>query len=120
MNISKHQRSLFAQFRSGILPLEIEVGRFRDLPLNERICKVCNSGAIEDEIHFLCECPIYSDERSIMFSKASENIQTFQQMDILDKFVFLMANQERAVISFLSKAIHKRRNSLFYISGLNH
>ena len=39
MNITKYQRSLFAQFRSGILPLEIEVGRYRNIDLSERICK---------------------------------------------------------------------------------
>ena len=32
-NISKHQRSLFAQFRGGILPLQVEIGRYRNLPL---------------------------------------------------------------------------------------
>ena len=53
MNINKYQRSMFAQFRCGILPLEIEVGRYRDIPLKERICQLCNN-AVEDEIHFLC------------------------------------------------------------------
>ena len=42
MNITKYQRSLFAQFRSGILPLEIEFGRYRNIDLSERICKLCN------------------------------------------------------------------------------
>ena len=37
MNINKYQRSFFAQFRCGI-PLEIEVGRYRDIPLKKQIC----------------------------------------------------------------------------------
>ena len=115
MNISKYQRSLFAQFRSGILPLEIKTGRFKDIPLCERICKVCDSVSVEDEIHFLCECNTYSDERETMFSKACDDNDIFRDMDSLDKFVYLMANHERAVISFLSKAVHKRRCSLYYI-----
>ena len=61
MNISKNQRPLFAQSRCGILPLEIETGRFKNFRLCERICKV------EDEIHFLCECSNYSNERSEIF-----------------------------------------------------
>ena len=119
MNISKYQRSLFAQFRCGILPLEIETGRFKDVPLSERICKVCVSGCVEDEIHFLCDCPKYSEERIIMFSKVCDNSRVFENMDSLDKFVYLMANQERAVISFLSKTVEKRRNSLYITNGSN-
>ena len=33
MNISKYQRSLFAQFRSRSLPQEIEIGRYMNIPL---------------------------------------------------------------------------------------
>ena len=69
MNISKYQRSLFAQFRCGILPLEIEVGRFRDIPLSDRTCKICDSGLVEDEIHFTIKCPTY-----IAIRKSFENI----------------------------------------------
>ena len=119
MNISKYQRSLFAQFRCGILPLEIETGRFRDLSLSERTCKLCNSCCVEDEIHFLCDCDIYSEERSIMLSKISEDTVTFDAMDSLDKFVYLMSNCERAVISFLSAAFDRRRKSLCHINSFN-
>ena len=59
-NITRYQRSLMAQFRLGIIPLEIEVGRFRNIPLANRICQMCNSGVVEDEIHFLCECNHYN------------------------------------------------------------
>ena len=114
MNISKYQRSLFSQFRAGILPLEIEIGRYKHIPLNERLCRVCNNGAIEDEIHFLCECNTYKEERLILFSKALTGNDGFQEMDMLDKFVYLMANHERAVISFLSKAVQKRRSFLYH------
>ena len=45
--VQKYHRSLFAQFRFGILPLQIEVGRFRNMQLNERICPI-SSAAVED------------------------------------------------------------------------
>ncbi len=31
-------RSLLAQFRAGVLPLEIECGRWRGIPVEERVC----------------------------------------------------------------------------------
>ena len=61
-NLTRYQTSLMSQFRLGILPLEIEVGRFRDIPLCNRICQMCaKKNVVEDEIHFLCECESYVD-----------------------------------------------------------
>ncbi len=49
--MSRRERSLLAQFRFGILSLEIEVGRYRNKPVAERKCPFC--AEVEDEIHFL-------------------------------------------------------------------
>ena len=43
---------MIGQLRSGILPLEIETGRFRNIPLHERIYHVCNQNNVENEYHF--------------------------------------------------------------------
>ncbi len=51
--LPRKQRSLLAQIRFGILPLHIEMGRFRSLNLKERTCKICNSQEIEDEFLLL-------------------------------------------------------------------
>ena len=37
------------------LPLEIETGWYKQVPLEERICNQCNA-SIEDEVHFLVDC----------------------------------------------------------------
>ena len=34
MNIDKYTRSLIAQFRFGILPLQLEIGRYRGIPID--------------------------------------------------------------------------------------
>ena len=113
VNISKYQRSLFAQFRSGILPLEIEIGRYRNIPLELRVCKMCHLGVVEDEIHFLCECPRYSEYREILFHKARNSYSVFENFDNLDKFVYIMSNLQRTAIQFVSKAIPVRQ---YYMS----
>ena len=33
--------------------------RYTGIPIHVRICKVCNTGSIENEQHFLLECPAY-------------------------------------------------------------
>ncbi len=58
---SRRKRSLMAQFRIDILPLHIETGRFRDKRINERVCLLCNSSEVENELHFLCVCTTYSN-----------------------------------------------------------
>ena len=40
-NLTVAERSITAQFRSGILPLHIETGRFRNTHIENRICTLC-------------------------------------------------------------------------------
>ena len=79
MKISRRRRSLMSRFRSGILPLEVETGRYapiydqsikknRKRKPSERICKICDQKETEDEFHFLCICPKYSMIRTILFN----------------------------------------------------
>ena len=112
LNVIKYHRSLLAQFRCGILPLEIELGRFKGLDLCERICPICNN-SVEDEIHFLCTCPVYDSYRGKLFQTAQRDEANFSDMDVLDKFVYLMSNQQRNVIKFLSKAMPLRTQHLY-------
>ena len=69
------KRSLMFKFRSGVAPLRIETGRYEMVrkpdstkhgkmhrPVHERICLCCGTG-VEDEYHFVCECPLYDDIR---------------------------------------------------------
>ena len=100
---------MFAQFRSGILPLHIETGRFRGLDLSDRICPICES-EVEDEVHFLCKCPKYNDYRQIMFRKATSINPDFNTIDVFDQFVFLMSNLQKDVIRFLVKSVEIRKS----------
>ena len=59
MNMSKHLRSFLTQIRSGTLPLDIEFGRYYGITREHRICKQCNLSVIENEQHFLFDCPKY-------------------------------------------------------------
>ena len=47
----------------------IETGRHKQLKIEERICKSCHLRKIEDEIHFLLECPAYDNIREEFLKK---------------------------------------------------
>jgi hypothetical protein len=54
----------FTQFRiSNHTELQIEYGRYQNIPREERTCKLCNSGGIEDEFHFSLVCQKYNQLR---------------------------------------------------------
>ena len=66
--VSRRKRSLLAQFRLGVLPLAIDTGRFKSIPVKERVCVLCNMNAIEDEMHMLCTCTLYQPIRIEMYN----------------------------------------------------
>ena len=56
---------MLTRFRLSNHVLEIEKGRHckPKLPVEERICRICNNNTIEDEYHFICVCPAYQTLR---------------------------------------------------------
>ena len=64
LNMYKNERSIMCQFRSGVLPLRIETGRFISDALKQRLCRFCNTDAVEDEKHLLFECALYNNLRT--------------------------------------------------------
>ena len=56
INLSSIERSYFAHFRLGILPIEIET--YKSVPINNRMCKLCNLNLVEDEKHILFTCTL--------------------------------------------------------------
>ena len=113
LNTSKINRSIFAQFRGGILPLQVETGRFQNLPLEERIYRMCDQEQVEDEFHFLCICERYQENRRVLYRKANNAYPSFIELNSIDKFVYLMSNLQKCVIEFLVKAVSIRRASLY-------
>jgi hypothetical protein len=59
-------RQLLAKLRCSNHYLEIEKARhnrFKEIPREQRICKICKQNKPEDEWHFLFECPGYNKIR---------------------------------------------------------
>ena len=50
--LPRYERSTLSKLRCGSLPLNIETQRFRNEPLETRVCILCSSHKIQDEMHF--------------------------------------------------------------------
>ena len=60
-------RMVMAKFRASDHELSIERGRFREIKREERVCPFCNTKPLENEEHFLFDCPLYDTHRNINF-----------------------------------------------------
>ena len=60
-NLKRNHRSLIAKLKCGVLPLGIEIGRHKDVALEDRLCYACDLGFLEDEIDVLFRCPPYAN-----------------------------------------------------------
>ena len=69
--LSRHQRRQIAMTRGGVLPIEIEKGRWRGRPREQRICRQCTMGQVEDISHFILQCPVNRHLRNMYIPNES-------------------------------------------------
>ncbi len=102
----RFQRSTFAKFRCGILPIQIELGRFRGQKVVDRICPLCKN-AVETEIHFLLECSFYN--RNAFFQELSidENLNSTEILKIC------MSEHQKSTSKFICELWKQRQKFLF-------
>lgn len=58
-----------ARFRMGSHNLDVEARRYGEnrATRSQRICRCCDMMKVEDETHFMMECPLYLKERSLLW-----------------------------------------------------
>ena len=82
------------RFRCGIAPINIELGRYVNVPADKRFCHFCDN-CIDDEVHTIVRCPMYAKVRNELFTQASYFNNDFIQNDI-DKLILLFSDKRIA------------------------
>ena len=106
-HIYKKERNTLSRFRLSNHELLIEKGRhMRDkIERNNRKCFACRND-IEDELHFITKCPLYINEREILFQACRDSFIRFDSyMSDYQRFVFILSSEDPAVLRNLSKLI---------------
>ena len=111
LNLTRYQRSICAQFRSGILPLALETGRFHSTPEEDRKCILCDLDVVENEMHFLFYCPLYHSCRYTLFSKIPD---IFSLSDDA-KLMCMFNNHVFPLTKFMLDAYELRKSTLFVL-----
>ena len=71
----KRQRRMLAKLRGGTAELRIETGRCCGLERQERICKFCESGEVEDVEHLVMRCAHVKEERGKFMELMDERVE---------------------------------------------
>ena len=111
--MSRPKRSILAQFRTGILPLKVETGRFQQLPVEDRTCDFCLGSQIEDEKHFLFGCSLYNSIRDPLFGKVCVMYPEFSTLHPTDKIELLMFKTPGMLANFIFDAYNKRKETMY-------
>ena len=107
MNIK--QRSYLSQLRIGILQINIEIGRYRSIPLEERLCRLCNMNEIEDEIHFLFRCPTYNVQRNIWFTTMQRDLEELNDDNSINDILKDMFHHDKSTANYIINCMELRK-----------
>ena len=80
-NTSFVNRKVIAKFRCSDHPLEIEAGRHRNVPRENRTCKFCPLGVLEMEEHFLSTCALFERHKSKHNLKIDDPVKFIVETD---------------------------------------
>ena len=88
--------------------LMIEKARhMRPIPdRSERKCFVCKVN-VEDECHFITKCPLYKEERKLLFNAFSNECKHFESLTDEQKFIFILSNEDIGLTKFLAKFLFR-------------
>ena len=116
INLSSIERSYLAQLRLGILPIAIETGRYKSVPIDNRKCKLCNLNLVEDEKHILFTCTLYNDIRLDWKNKLTWYMPDFETLSEKEKLnvIFIFP---RITAQYIIKLIDIRKEK--YIMNYN-
>ena len=100
-----NKRKTFTRFRISNHNLLIELGRYQNLAQEERLCKVCSSGEIETECHFLTSCKAYDHIRETFLNSLKNSLVPETSQNTQHISVDIMKSTDSATIIKLSKLI---------------
>ena len=96
------QRRSLTKFRISAHDLEIEKGRYKNLKVAERVCRLCGTGT-EDEVHFLLQCPRLRQSRISIIDQIALKYKNFLNLDTKAQFIWLMSAED----TFIFKKVNE-------------
>ena len=74
---------------------------------------MCNSGQIEDELHFMFECDIYEQLRDQWFNFIQSKCEDFIYLDIEGQLKYVFEKVHRKTSKYIQNCMEVRKNVLY-------
>ena len=99
-------RKNMTRLRISAHNLPIEAGRHKrpkKIPVTERFCELCTEREIGDEYHLMMTCRKFDNLRNNLFQEITGVFPAFEQMEYMNKFIFIMQCNDADLAQSLSK-----------------
>ena len=101
-----YKRKCLSRFRVSNHSLQIEIGRYQNIPREERLCPICNSGEVESETHLLLSCKAYEHSRENLRSTFENTPSNGIRLNPQPLSVDIMKSTDSEIITKLSKFVY--------------
>jgi hypothetical protein len=98
-------RNNLIKLRTSSHKLAIETGRYNNIPVDQRLCTMCEGNEVEDEIHFITQCHKYHQQREVLFEIIERSNKNFASLNNSNKFIWLLSNEEVSLNIQLAKFV---------------
>ena len=87
----KSERRMMVKLRGGTAAFQIEVGRWHGMKREERMCKECSSGEVEDVCHWLLQCAAWDELRQPLLKAMAEESDGFSERHDGEKAALILS-----------------------------
>ena len=113
-NLSSPHRSVLTNLKIGILPLQLETGRWNDTPLQCRLRRVCSEGLLENGAQFLLQCEGLKEERSALFKELIDKTGYVTEGDSMELMKKMYTGNALKITGKHIMTMLERRKELLY------
>ena len=97
-NLNFANRRSLTRLRISCHRLNIELGRYKNIPRPSRTCLRCSSGEIDDEVHFLLKCDAFSTKRKSLLDCILKTCMNFSKLADENKLQWLMVCENEEIL----------------------
>ena len=90
------------------------MGRWKDKPLETRLCKVCNEGLLEDEAHFLIHCEKYKSIRTTYLQEVVDETDCVVKGNEIEMMCILLSKPVLRISGHYIEQMWQERKDYLY------
>ena len=113
-NLPRNERSLLARLLCGILPLELEKGRWKRTGREIRYCKTCDDKKVETEFHFVFQCSALSEVRETKLDPLLKENPEVKSYTEAEKLKWLITKDNIKTFGKIIACLFQKRQDILY------